>query len=174
MREPAYAHQCQRVLAIPSKRHEKRPIDFLLADEIDALLGIIDRSTWIGRRDRTLLSLAVQTGLRVSELVTLRCRDIVLTPTAFVRCEGKGRKQRSTPLRRDLARSANVAETPASPKFNVEGDRGMHDDKSDGETDRGLGEGETSPVLDSREDSNSARGRRLRSRDRRGDRAAAT
>jgi site-specific recombinase XerD len=78
LREPAYAHQCQRVLAIPSKRHEKRPIDFLFADEIDALLGIIDRSTWIGRRDRTLLSLAIQTGLRVSELVALRCRDIVL------------------------------------------------------------------------------------------------
>lgn len=102
LREPAYAHLCQRVLAIPSKRHEKRPIDFLLADEIDALLGIIDRSTWIGRRDRTLLSLAIQTGLRVSELVTLRCRDIVLGPSPYVRCEGKGRKQRCTPLRRDL------------------------------------------------------------------------
>jgi site-specific recombinase XerD len=102
LREPAYAHQCQRVLAIPSKRHEKRPIDFLLADEIEALLGIIDRSTWIGRRDRTLLSLAIQTGLRVSELVTLRCRDIVLGPSPYVRCEGKGRKQRCTPLRRDL------------------------------------------------------------------------
>lgn len=102
LREPAYAHQCQRVLAIPSKRHEKRPIDFLLPDEIDALLGIIDRSTWIGRRDRTLLSLAIQTGLRVSELVTLRCRDIVLGPSPYVRCEGKGRKQRCTPLRRDL------------------------------------------------------------------------
>jgi integrase/recombinase XerD len=47
LRESAYAHQCQRVLAIPSKRHEKGPIDFLLADEIDALLGIIDRSTWM-------------------------------------------------------------------------------------------------------------------------------
>lgn len=102
LREPAYAHLCQRVLAIPSKCHEKRPIDFLLADEIDALLGIIDRSTWIGRRDRTLLSLAIQTGLRVSELVTLRCRDIVLGPSPYVRCEGKGRKQRCTPLRRDL------------------------------------------------------------------------
>jgi site-specific recombinase XerD len=102
LREPACAHHCQRVLAIPSKRHEKRAIDFLLADEIDALLGIIDRSTWIGRRDRTLLSLAIQTGLRASELVTLRCRDIVLGPSAYVRCEGKGRKQRCTPLRRDL------------------------------------------------------------------------
>ena len=92
----------RRPLTIPSKRHEKRAIDFLFSDEIDALLGIIDRSTWIGRRDRTLLSLAIQTGLRVSELVTLRCRDIVLGPSPYVRCEGKGRKQRSTPLRRDL------------------------------------------------------------------------
>lgn len=102
LREPAYAHQCQRILAIPSKRHEKRAIDFLLPDEIDALLGVIDSSTWIGRRDRTLLSLAIQTGLRASELVTLRSRDIALGPSAYVRCEGKGRKQRCTPLRRDL------------------------------------------------------------------------
>lgn len=103
LRDPAHAHLCQRVLAIPPKRQEKRPIDFLNEMEIEALLAVPDTSTWLGRRDRTLLHLAIQTGLRVSELINLRCQDVVLGSGAHVRCEGKGRKQRCTPLRRDVA-----------------------------------------------------------------------
>ena len=99
--EPAHVLQCQRVLAIPSKRFERKPIAFLDENEIDALLTAPDLSTWIGRRDRTLLLVAVQTGLRVSELIGLRCEDVVLGAGAHVRCEGKGRKHRSTPLRKD-------------------------------------------------------------------------
>ena len=97
--EPAYALHCQRILAIPNKRHERRPIEFLNREEIDALLAIPNLSTWIGRRDRTLLLVAVQTGLRVSELLGLNCEDVVLGTGAHVRCLGKGRKQRCTPLR---------------------------------------------------------------------------
>jgi len=103
LQDPAYAHLCQRVLAIPPKRHEKRPIDFLNETEIEALLAAPNTSTWLGRRDRTLLYLAIQTGLRVSELTNLRCQDVVLGTGAHVQCEGKGRKQRCTPLRRDVA-----------------------------------------------------------------------
>lgn len=99
--EPAHSLHCQRVLAIPSKRHERRPISFLDEAEIDALLAAPDLSTWAGRRDQTLLLLAVQTGLRVSELIGLRGEDMVLGTGAHVRCQGKGRKQRSTPLRKD-------------------------------------------------------------------------
>jgi integrase/recombinase XerD len=102
MREPACAHLCQRVLAMPSKRHEKRPIAFLHRTEIDALLAVPDVATWVGRRDRSLLSLAVQTGLRVSELINLRRQDVTLGTGAHVRCEGKGRKQRATPLRPEI------------------------------------------------------------------------
>ena len=102
--EPAHALLCQRVLAIPSKRYERRPIEFLTREQIEALLGAPDPSTWIGRRDRTLLLVAIQTGLRVSELIGLRCRDISLGTGAHLRCTGKGRKQRCTPLRRDAAR----------------------------------------------------------------------
>jgi site-specific recombinase XerD len=101
--DPTHAQLCQRVLAIPTKRHEKRPIDFLSEAEIEALLGAPKTSTWLGRRDRTLLHLAIQTGLRVSELTSLRCQDVILGTGAHVRCEGKGRKQRCTPLRRDVA-----------------------------------------------------------------------
>lgn len=101
--EPAYAQHCQRILAMPNKRHERRPIEFLNREEIDALLAAPNLSTWLGRRDRTLLLVAVQTGLRVSELIGLNCQDIVLGTGANVRCFGKGRKQRCTPLRPETA-----------------------------------------------------------------------
>lgn len=99
LEEPAHALHCQRILAMPNKRHEQRPIDFLNREEIDALLAVPNLSTWIGRRDQTLLLVAIQTGLRVSELTGLNCQDVVLGTGAHVRCLGKGRKQRCTPLR---------------------------------------------------------------------------
>jgi site-specific recombinase XerD len=103
LEEPAYALLCQRILAIPNKRHERKLIEFLQREEIDALLAAPNRSTWVGRRDRTLLIVAVQTGLRISELIGLRCQDVVLGTGAHVQCVGKGRKQRGTPLREETA-----------------------------------------------------------------------
>ena len=76
--EPAHALLCQQVLAMPSKRHQRKPIAFLDAPEITAVLAAPDLSTWIGRRDRTLLAVAIQTGLRVSELIGLRREHVVL------------------------------------------------------------------------------------------------
>ena len=99
-REPAHAALIQRVLAIPDKRAFHPVVSFLTPDEIDALLDAPDRTTWIGRRDHALLVTAVQTGLRVSELTGLRCHDVVLGTGAHVRCYGKGRKERCTPLTR--------------------------------------------------------------------------
>lgn len=102
MNEPAYALHCQRILAIPRKRYEKKMIEFLTEKEIKALVAAPDRSSWRGRRDRTILLVLAQTGLRVSELTGLRRRDIVLGRSAHIWCEGKGRKYRPTPLRRDV------------------------------------------------------------------------
>jgi site-specific recombinase XerD len=99
--EPACAEQCRRVLAIPSKRYERKLIEHLTPEEMDALLAAPARTTWIGRRDRALLLVGTQTGLRVSELIGLRRSDVVLGVGAHVRCEGKGRKQRCTPLRQE-------------------------------------------------------------------------
>jgi integrase/recombinase XerD len=99
--DPGHAEHAQRILAIPAKRHLQRPIAFLGRDEIDALLAAPRVGAWIGRRDRALLLLAVQTGLRVSELTGLRCEDVQVGTGAHVRCDGKGRKQRCTPLRRE-------------------------------------------------------------------------
>lgn len=102
MREPPHALHCQRILAIPAKRHQKRAIEFLDQHEAEALVAAPDPLTWIGRRDRTILLLLLQTGLRISELTGLRRESVVLGTGAHVRCEGKGRKCRCTPLRPDV------------------------------------------------------------------------
>ncbi|SEB14115.1 short chain dehydrogenase [Variovorax sp. YR216] len=99
--EPAHSALIQRVLAIPSKRHDKREVHFLTHLEIEAILAAPDRMTWLGRRDHTLLLLAVQTGLRLSELIGLDRDAIHLDAGAHVRCVGKGRKERCTPLTRN-------------------------------------------------------------------------
>jgi site-specific recombinase XerD len=98
LRHPEHALLIQRVLAIPAKRFDKRIVTFLTAAEVDALLAAPDQGRWEGRRDRVLMLLAVQTGLRVSELIGLDCGDVTLGTGASVRCEGKGRKQRAVPL----------------------------------------------------------------------------
>jgi site-specific recombinase XerD len=85
-------------LAVPAKRFDKQLITFLTAAEIDALVDAPDADRWEGRRDRALLLLAAQTGLRVSELTGLDCDDVVFGDGASVRCLGKGRKRRAVPL----------------------------------------------------------------------------
>ena len=96
--EPSRAAQIQRVLAIPGKRHTRSLVHFLSRPEIDALLAAPDQRNWYGRRDHALLLVAVQTGLRLSELTGLQRADVVLGAGAHVRCIGKGRKERCTPL----------------------------------------------------------------------------
>lgn len=97
---PEHAALIRRVLAIPLKRFERALVTFLDRPELEALLTAPDRSTPIGRRDHTLLLLAVQTGLRLSELTGLRIQDVQFGSGAHLRCYGKGRKERITPLTR--------------------------------------------------------------------------
>jgi integrase/recombinase XerD len=98
LRHPEHSGLFQRVLAIPEKRSETQLVSFLTEPEVNALLAAPDRSTWTGRRDHTLLVLAIQTGLRASELTGLNCSSIELGTGKHVRCLGKGRKNRITPL----------------------------------------------------------------------------
>lgn len=98
LRHPEHAQLIAQVLAIPQKRTDKAQVSFLEAEEVDALLASPDLTRWEGRRDRALIALALQTGLRLSELTGIRCGDIELGPGAHVRCTGKGRKQRGVPL----------------------------------------------------------------------------
>ncbi|MFN2477998.1 MAG: tyrosine-type recombinase/integrase [Pseudonocardiaceae bacterium] len=98
LRHPEHAAVIQRVLAIPPKRFDRRLVTYLTEPEVTALLAAPDTDTPTGRRDHALLVLAVQTGLRVSELTALTCADVRLGTGAHVNCLGKGRKQRITPL----------------------------------------------------------------------------
>ena len=98
LRHPEHAALIARVLAIPPKRGEKRTVTFLTAEEVQALLDAPDRTTWAGRRDHALLLTAVQTGLRVSEVIGLTRADAQLGAGAHVRTLGKGRKERVAPL----------------------------------------------------------------------------
>jgi len=95
---PEHADSISRVLAIPPKRFNHALITFLTEPEVDALLASCDQTTWTGRRDHTLLLVAVQTGLRISELTGLTRADVHLGAGAHVACHGKGRKDRITPL----------------------------------------------------------------------------
>ncbi|CAH2812945.1 MAG: unnamed protein product [uncultured Caballeronia sp.] len=129
IRKSALGLQCQRILTIPLKRCEHGPVEFLFLteDEAAALVAAPDARTWIGDRDRTLLLVAVQTGLRNCELTSLRRQDVALGTGAHVRCLGKGRKMRCTPLRPDviavlkqwLLRQPGEPEDPVFPSSRV-------------------------------------------------------
>jgi integrase/recombinase XerD len=95
---PAQSGIIQRVLAIPNQRQPRALVGFLTRPEIEALLAAPDRTQWLGRRDHAFLITAVQTGLRLSEMTALRHEDVSLAAGAHVRCRGKGRKERCTPL----------------------------------------------------------------------------
>ena len=95
---PDHGGIIQRVLAIPNKRCQRPLIGFLTRPEIEALLAAVDCRTWIGRRDYAFLLVAMQTGLRLSEITAVRREDLILGPGAHIYCVGKGRKERGTPL----------------------------------------------------------------------------
>jgi len=126
---PAHAAQTQRVLAIPAKRFTRTLVPFLSRFEVDALLVAPDLRTWSGRRDHAIILLAVQTGLRLSELTGLVQDDLQLGTGAHVRVMGKGRKERCTPLSKStravltawIREPAKIAGQPVFP--NAQGSR---------------------------------------------------
>jgi site-specific recombinase XerD len=98
LHHPEHAGSIGRVLSIPNKRTEVNLVTYLDEDEVTALLAACDQRRWSGRRDHTMFALAIQTGLRISELVGLDCEDVFLGRGANVHTFGKGRKERRTPL----------------------------------------------------------------------------
>jgi site-specific recombinase XerD len=108
LRHPEHAAVIQQVLAIPQKRFDRAIVSFLTLAELDALVAAPDRTSWEGRRDYALLIVAVQTGLRVSELIGLNRDDVMLGIGAHVRSHGKGRKERLTPLSRSSTATLRV------------------------------------------------------------------
>lgn len=100
---PENSAQIQRVLAMPTKRFDRKLIDFLTRPEADALLAAPDKKTWIGRRDHALLLTTLQTGMRLSEATGLKRSDLAFGAGAHVSILGKGRKQRTVPLCKPVA-----------------------------------------------------------------------
>ena len=117
LQEPQYAFAAQQIQALPIKRGVTRVIDFLEHEETQALLKAPDLNTWTGLRDYALLLVAVQTGMRASEIIGLRHADVQLGCGAHVRCLGKGRKARCISLRSDTvaALKAWVKQCPGEP-----------------------------------------------------------
>ncbi len=100
---PAHSEQIQRVLAIPSQRFTRAQVGFLTRPEVEALFAAPDQHTWSGRRDHVILLVAVQSGLRLSELTGVRRDAVTLDMGAHIRVLGKGRKERATPLTKQTA-----------------------------------------------------------------------
>jgi integrase/recombinase XerD len=98
LKHPEHAALISRVIAVPTKRFDRAIVTYLTPEQVDALLAAPDRSRWIGRRDHALLTVAIQTGARVSEITALRCQDVHLGAGPHAQTTGKGRKQRATPL----------------------------------------------------------------------------
>ena len=122
LRHPEHAADIARVLAIPPKRSDQTIVTFLTSTETEALLAVPDRATRTGRRDHAWILLAIQTGLRASELTALTRRDVHLGAGAYVACHGKGRKNRITPLAPGTVTTlrawlAERAGTPDDPLF---------------------------------------------------------
>lgn len=117
LEEPLCATVAQRVLGLPPKRTHRTLIEFLDEREINAVLGAVDLNSRNGCRDYALLLVAIQTGMRVSELTSLDVQDAALGPAAHISCHGKGRKTRCTPLRRDAIRAVRrwLREYPGAP-----------------------------------------------------------
>ena len=98
LRDPESVETATRVLAIPMKREDKKLVGYLTRPEIDALIATPDQSHWIGRRDHALLMTMYNSGARVSEMTTLRCKQVCFGATTFLQLHGKGRKERTIPL----------------------------------------------------------------------------
>lgn len=122
LRHPEHAATIQRVLAIPVKLSDRKTVTYLNDDEVDALLGACDLVTWAGRRDQALLDIAVEAGLRISELASLSCSDVTLGRGANLHVTGKGRKERQVPLGNGAVRVLRAwlpeaTSDPAGPLF---------------------------------------------------------
>ena len=122
LQHPEHAQTITRVLAIPPKKFDKALVTWLTEDELGALLAAPDKATRAGRRDHAMITLAAQTGLRISELTGLTCGDVHLGTGPHVCCHGKGRKERITPLAKPVitvlrAWLAERGSQPGAPLF---------------------------------------------------------
>lgn len=103
-RDPANLRIIEQALAVPMKRFDRKMVGFVPREQMLAVIDV-PTDTWVGQRDRLLLTLMFNTGARVSEIIGVRVADVVLGPTSSIRLHGKGRKQRSLPLWKAAAKA---------------------------------------------------------------------
>ena len=97
-RVPSAIDQVRRILAIPAKKTDETLVPYLDHRELQALLDTPNPTSRDGTRDRAMLHLAFAAGLRVSELIGVRLKDLQLHPDPGIRVLGKGRRERILPL----------------------------------------------------------------------------
>lgn len=98
--QPEHMATAKRVLGIPFRRTDKKIVNYLTKDEMALLLNSCDISTFYGRRDKVMVLLLYNTGIRVSELVSLKRSNVTINPEGkgYICVLGKGRKERIIPL----------------------------------------------------------------------------
>lgn len=97
---PEYLGIISKVKAIPFRRIEKKEVCYLTKEEIDGLLNVCNNSTLKGRRDYLIILLLYNTGIRVTEMISIRKKDVIESSNGqhHLRVMGKGRKERIIPL----------------------------------------------------------------------------
>jgi len=103
LREPQCAEWVAQIMAIPVKRQVRKLVGYLTREEMECLLAVPDRESWLGRRNHAMLLTLYNTGARVSELIGLRHSQVSVGVHSFVHLRGKGRKERSVPLWKNTA-----------------------------------------------------------------------
>ena len=126
-RDIASLQVIERALGVPVKRFERPIFGYLTRDEMLAVIGE-PGDKWLSQRDHALFLLMYNTGARVSEIIGVKVRDVVLDASAAcVHLHGKGRKQRSVPLWHTTVKSLRAwlranpeltAEAPLMPNRN--------------------------------------------------------
>lgn len=99
---PEYMLECERIAKIKPKKKELKTVSYLSTEGMGALLSSIDRSSKSGLRDYTMVLLLFLTGIRVSELIGIKCRDVIFSSPRYIVIHGKGNKTRHVPITKEL------------------------------------------------------------------------
>jgi len=103
IREPQLINHCHKISSIPQKRIEKKVIGYLNLDELDAILDATNPNTIVGRRDRVMLKLMMETAVRVSEISNLKVCNCQFGAVSTITVLGKGKKQRTILIAKEMA-----------------------------------------------------------------------
>ena len=98
MENPENMFECQKILCIPFKKREIKPIDYLTQESLKVLFEQPNTNTAKGRRDLIIMALLYDTGARIQELIDLKVGNIRLAKPATVLLMGKGGKARYVPI----------------------------------------------------------------------------